>query len=51
MQKALKSVFAVAEGYPQLQSSQNFLQLQSELVDTRTRSRPPAGSTTAGCAS
>ncbi|MDM7891188.1 LemA family protein [Curtobacterium caseinilyticum] len=37
MQKALKSVFAVAEGYPQLQSSQNFLQLQSELVDTEDK--------------
>jgi len=34
MQKALKSVFSVAEGYPQLQSSQTFLQLQSELVAT-----------------
>ncbi|AIV39579.1 MULTISPECIES: LemA family protein [unclassified Curtobacterium] len=37
MQKALKGVFAVAEGYPQLQSSQNFLQLQSELVDTEDK--------------
>ncbi|MEN0102248.1 MAG: LemA family protein [Curtobacterium sp.] len=37
MQKALKSVFAVAEGYPQLQSSQNFLQLQTELVDTEDK--------------
>ena len=37
MQKALKSMFAVAEGYPQLQSSQNFLQLQSELVDTEDK--------------
>lgn len=28
---ALKSLFAVAEGYPQLQSSQNFMSLQEEL--------------------
>ena len=34
MQKALKRVFSVAEGYPQLQSSQAFLELQSELVGT-----------------
>lgn len=34
VQQALKSVFAVAEAYPKLQASQNFLQLQSELVDT-----------------
>ncbi|OIH94133.1 LemA family protein [Curtobacterium sp. MCBA15_001] len=37
MQKALKSVFAIAEGYPQLQSSQAFLQLQTELVDTEDK--------------
>lgn len=37
MQKALKSMFRVAEGYPQLQSSQQFLQLQSELVETEDR--------------
>ncbi len=37
MQRALKSVFAVAEAYPQLQASQNFLQLQSELVDTEDK--------------
>ena len=34
VQQALKSVFAVAESYPQLQASRDFLQLQSELVDT-----------------
>jgi len=34
MQQALKSLFAVAEGYPALQASQNYLHLQSELVDT-----------------
>ena len=37
MQGALKSIFAVAEAYPQLQASQNFLQLQSELVDTENK--------------
>jgi LemA protein len=37
MQQALKSVFAVAEAYPQLQASQNFLQLQTELVDTEDK--------------
>ncbi|GGF27356.1 LemA family protein [Subtercola lobariae] len=37
MQTALKSIFAVAEAYPQLQASQNFLQLQAELVDTEDK--------------
>jgi LemA protein len=37
MQQALKSIFAVAEAYPQLQASTNFLQLQSELVDTEDK--------------
>ncbi|MGB3413661.1 MAG: LemA family protein [Microbacteriaceae bacterium] len=36
-QSALKSLFAVAEAYPQLQASQNFLQLQGELVDTENK--------------
>jgi len=36
-QNALKSIFAVAEAYPQLQANQNFLQLQSELVDTEDK--------------
>src|SRR6185369_9185359 len=31
---SLKSVFAVAEGYPELKANQNFLQLQEELSDT-----------------
>ena len=34
---ALKNLFAVAEAYPQLQASQNFLHLQSELVDTEDK--------------
>jgi len=37
MQSALKSIFAVAEAYPQLQASQNFLRLQSDLVDTEDK--------------
>jgi LemA protein len=37
MQTALKSIFAVAEAYPQLQANQNFLQLQQELVDTEDK--------------
>jgi LemA protein len=37
MQQALKSIFAVAEAYPQLTSSQNFLQLQAEIADTENK--------------
>ena len=34
---AMKSLFAVAEAYPQLQANQNFLSLQSELSDTEDK--------------
>lgn len=34
---ALKSLFAVAEAYPDLKANQNFLQLQDELVDTEDK--------------
>lgn len=34
---ALKSLFAVAENYPQLQASQNFLELQRELRDAEDK--------------
>lgn len=34
---ALKSLFAVAESYPQLQASENFLHLQQELVDAEDK--------------
>ena len=34
---ALKSVFAVAEAYPDLKASQNFIELQQELVDTEDK--------------
>jgi LemA protein len=33
----LKSLFAVSENYPDLKSSQNFLQLQGELADTENK--------------
>ena len=34
---ALKSIFAVAEAYPDLKANQNFLSLQSELSDTENK--------------
>ncbi len=34
---ALKSLFAIAEAYPQLRASENFKQLQDELSDTETK--------------
>ena len=34
---ALKTVFAVAEAYPDLKANQNFLSLQSELSDTENK--------------
>lgn len=34
---ALKSLFAVAESYPDLKSNQNFMQLQSDLTDTEDK--------------
>ncbi|HMR55268.1 MAG TPA: LemA family protein [Candidatus Doudnabacteria bacterium] len=33
----LKSLFAVAENYPDLKSNQNFLQLQADLTDTENK--------------
>lgn len=35
--ETLKSLFAVAENYPDLKASQNFLQLQDELSDTENK--------------
>jgi len=35
--EALKSVFAVAESYPELKSNQNFAKLQDELSDTENK--------------
>jgi len=34
---ALKSLFAVAEAYPQLRANENFLELQRELTDTEDK--------------
>src|ERR1700674_2670151 len=34
---ALKSVFAIAEAYPDLKANQNFLALQNELSDTENK--------------
>ncbi|TAH32396.1 LemA family protein [Candidatus Saccharibacteria bacterium] len=36
-QAALKSIFAVAEAYPDLKASQNFQQLQADLTDTEDK--------------
>ncbi len=36
-ESALKSLFAVAEAYPQLRATENFQQLQAELVDTEDK--------------
>jgi LemA protein len=35
--EALKSIFAVAEAYPQLRASENFKELQQELEDTENK--------------
>jgi len=37
LSNALRSVFAVAENYPELKASQNFLELQGELTDTEDK--------------
>ncbi|MBI3290690.1 LemA family protein [Candidatus Falkowbacteria bacterium] len=37
LSQALKSIFAVAENYPDLKASQNFLKLQDELSDTENK--------------
>ncbi|HXE10191.1 MAG TPA: LemA family protein [Verrucomicrobiae bacterium] len=36
-QKTMKSLFAVAENYPDLKASQNFQELQNELTDTEDK--------------
>jgi LemA protein len=36
-EQTLKSLFAVSEAYPQLRASENFQQLQAELVDTEDK--------------
>ena len=37
LSKTLKSIFAVAENYPNLRANENFMQLQGELVDTENK--------------
>jgi len=37
LEGALKSIFAVAEAYPELKANQNFAQLQSDLTDTEDK--------------
>ncbi len=37
LSRALKSLFAVAEAYPELKASENFKQLQDEISDTETK--------------
>lgn len=37
LSKTLKSLFAVAEAYPELKASENFKQLQEELSDTENK--------------
>ncbi|MCL4387512.1 MAG: LemA family protein [Patescibacteria group bacterium] len=37
LSNTLKSLFAVAENYPELKASQNFLELQEELTDTENK--------------
>ena len=37
LSRSLKSLFAVAENYPQLKSAANFLELQKELADTEDK--------------
>lgn len=37
LSQSLKSLFAVAENYPQLKSAPNFLELQKELTDTEDK--------------
>ena len=36
-QSALKSIFAIAEAYPQLRASENFQKLQDEITDTEDK--------------
>ncbi len=37
LSNALKSVFAIAEAYPELKANQNFMSLQTELSDTENK--------------
>ncbi len=37
MSSSLRSIFALAENYPDLKANQNFLELQRELTDTEDK--------------
>ena len=37
LESALKTIFAIAEGYPDLEANQNFLELQRELTTTEDK--------------
>ena len=37
LERALKTIFAIAEGYPDLKANTNFLELQKELASTEDR--------------
>ena len=37
LESALKTIFAIAEGYPDLKANQNFLELQRELTTTEDK--------------
>lgn len=37
LEDALKSIFAVAEAYPELKANENFIELQRELTDTENK--------------
>ncbi|WP_440955953.1 LemA family protein [Methanosarcina sp. Mfa9] len=37
LSSTLKPLFAVAENYPELKASQNFIQLQQDLIETETK--------------
>jgi len=37
LESALKTIFAIAEGYPQLKANENFLELQRELATTEDK--------------
>src|SRR5512135_2031999 len=41
LSNTLKSLFAIAENYPQLKANQNFLELQRELTDTEDKIQAP----------
>ena len=51
MQAALKSIFAVAEAYPQLHASQTFYSCKVNLLIPKTRFKLPAVSITVECVS